>query len=210
MTEAENVKLPDNQLGEVEEMAEIRCTNCGDVCEVAINPNVVRSIVRGAGGREVAPVLDVIRGVRTCRYCEAQTIFELKGNVPSFIPGPLFSEDLRDDVAPNAKVMFNEALMCLYGGSLRGAVTMCRSSVEEALVAKNVEGRDLHAKIENAPESILGPEERSQAIAAKLTGRDAVHYMADIGITEALLALGATVNLVNHVAQQSALPASQS
>ena len=207
MTDAENATLPENHLGEIEEMAEIRCTNCGDVCEIAINPNIIRSRVRGEGGRMVEPEGDIIRGIRTCLYCHTKTIFELTGNVPSFVPGPLFTEDVRADVAPNAKEMLEEALMCLYGGSLRGTVTMCRSSVEEALAEKNVPGKDLDAKIKNAPATILGPEEKSQATAARLIGRGAVHLMAPVPLSQAMLALGATIDLINHIAQQPALPA---
>ena len=106
--------------------------------------------------------------------------------------------------------MFEEALLCFYGGSNRGTVAMCRSAVEEALDGKNVTGDNLAAKIENTPKSILADEEKSQATGARLTGRNALHRMAEVSTTQAMLALTTTTGLINHIGQQRALPASQS
>jgi len=105
--------------------------------------------------------------------------------------------------------MLEEALLCLYGASGRGTVAFCRSAVEEALAHKNVPGSSLDQKIKNA-KTILGDEERTLANGARLTGRNAIHRMAEATNSQAMLALTTTADLLNHIAQQTPLPASQS
>ena len=61
-------------------------------------------------------------------------------------------------------------------------------------------------KIKNAPNSILGDEQRTLAIGARLSGRNVVHRMAEVTDAQAVLALTTTVDLVNHIAGQPALP----
>ena len=211
MTEAENATLPAAQIGG-DEMPEIVCVGCGNEHGLIYQGYV------WAGGRNPG---GSIRGVLTCHRpidpnnlnssnCNQKTVFELTRNAVTWAPGNTFKEGLRQDVAEDAKEMFREALLCFYGGSGRGTVVMCRSTVEEALTEKNVTGDNLDARIKNAPDSILGDEERTSANGARLTGRNAAHRMAEVTTAQAMLALVTTVDLVNHIAQQSALPASQS
>ena len=188
-------------------MAQIPCASCG------FNHRAIGQTARFSEGSPAAAVLnkDVLRGVLTCGKCGGKTVFQLEdGYGLSYLPGKLFVEDLRRDVAPNAQEMFREALLCFYGASGRGAVAFCRSAVEEALANKNVPGANLDAKIKNAPKSILGDEQRSQATGARLIRRNALHRMAMVSNTQGILALTTTIDLLNHTAQQTRLPALQS
>ena len=63
-----------------------------------------------------------------------------------------------------------------------------------------VKGSVLSAKIPNAQTMrILGGEEVAQAQGARLVGRGALHRMATVSQTQAMIALGATVDLLNHI-----------
>ena len=123
----------------------------------------------------------------------------------------MFEGDLKEDVAPNTKEMINEAVLCFFGSSYRGVVAFCRSALEEALEAKNVKGDDLFKKIEAAKKGeLLGDVEVSQAHGARLVGREALHRMGIVSQAQGMLALAATVDLLNHITKQKPLPALQS
>ena len=203
----ENDKLPLIDEGEEREMAQIPCAWCGWNFR---NIGQTEKYSTGSPANDVLPK-DILRCVLTCGKCGGKTVFQLEdGYALTFLPGKLLTEGLRNIVAPNAKEMHEEALLCFYGGSGRGTVAFCRSAVEEALAHKNVPGRDLDAKIKNAPKDILGDEEKALANGARLTGRNAIHRMAEVSDSQGMLALTTTADLLNHIAQQRSLPASQS
>jgi hypothetical protein len=202
----ENATLPETQEGEIG-MPQIACSVCG------FNYRTISQTASAMEGSEAARIHreDVLRGLLTCGSCGEKIIFQLQdGYALTFLPGKILTDDLRKDAAPNAKEMFNEAVRCFYGDSGRGVVAFCRSAVEEALAHKNVRDGDLNQKIANTPRNMLGDEERSQATGARLTGRNALHRMASISDSQVMLALQTTVDLLNHIALQEPLPASQS
>lgn len=203
MTQAKENILPSSEEMEVE-MAILRCVYCGS--ERVIDNS-------GYYNRKVTSELlldDTIRGYLSCGHCGLRTIFELQGKTLTFLPGRAVEENLTNDVDDNAREMFEEALLCLYGGSGRGVVAFARSAVEEALSAKRVEGKNLDAKIPNAKKhGILGDEEASQVHGARLSGRNALHRMQEVSQLQAMIALSATVFLLNHIAEQEPVPASQ-
>jgi hypothetical protein len=141
--------------------------------------------------------------------CNAVTVFELVSDAITFYPGQLFQEDLHDSVAANAVEMLNEALLCFYGSSYRGVVTFCRSAAEEVLVAQDVQGKDLDAKIKKAGD-YLDPEERALANAARITGRNAIHRLAVVSAANALGALTNSTDFLNSVSEKDMFPAWQS
>lgn len=142
--------------------------------------------------------------------CKTSSVFEITGDSVSFLPGKLFQEDLDRRTPDEAQACFQEGLLAFYGQAHRATVAMCRSAVEASLDSKRVSGRDLYEKIPNAQRmGIIGDEEVSQAQAARLTGRDALHHGRLVSQSQALLALTATLQFLNHVAQQPQ-PASQS
>lgn len=155
--------------------------------------------------------IDRFNIVLICCVCQRRSVYGVEDNSIVFNPERTFDEDLASDVHELTREMFDEALLCFYGTSFRGTVAMCRSSVEAALESKNVAGRDLYHKITNAKESkILGDEQVSHAHLARLYGRDALHHMKNVSQSQAQLILGATVQILNHIAQQETLPASPS
>ena len=178
-------------------MAAVACAKCEEVREIAV--------VYVTTGK---PTVDVLSGTVTCEHCGSQTVFKLKQNSIRYYPGGIES-GLTSQAAANAKEMVEEAHRCFYGGSYRGVVAFCRSAVEEALDDKNVTGSDLNQKTERARKAtppILGDEEVSMSHGARLTGRNAIHRMAEVSERQAMLALTAASELVNHVAQQPAIP----
>ena len=192
-------------------MAEITCVNCGR------NRNITNSGHERPHGWKNT---DVIRGVLICRGpinvksfgegepCKGRTVFELTGNSVTFAPGKLYEGDLRRDVPTEASEYFSEAVLCFYGTAYKGVVAMCRSSVEAALDHKGAKGADLKKKIIYAKDKlkILGDEEVSQAQGARLIGRDAIHRGLEVTQTQALISLGATLDLVNHINESSPAP----
>lgn len=202
----ENDKLPLIDEGEGKEMPQIPCAWC-EWNFRNIGQTATYSDESPAG--KVLPK-DILRCVLTCGQCRKKTVFQLEnGYALTFLPGKLLTVDLQSDVAPNAKEMLEEALLCFYGGSGRGTVAFCRSAVEEALAHKNVPGNVLDQKIKNAPKTILGDEERTLANGARLTGRNAIHRMAEATDPQAMLALTTAADLINHISQQTPLPASK-
>ena len=110
----ENDTLPPIEEMEAEEMPEIVCVKCGR------GHSLVNQGIPWAGSREP---FATIRGTLACHSpadttrgepCTGQTLFELTRNAISWAPGKLFQEDLRQTVAPNARTMFNEALLSFY------------------------------------------------------------------------------------------------
>ncbi len=191
-----------------EKMAILKCVYCGSERDVNNSGYYDRSIT----SETFAPVMrDIIRGYLVCGHCHRRTVFALEGNVFIFLPGKVFEEGLREDVAPNGREMFSEAALCFYGGSNRGVVAFIRSALEEALAAKGVPGGHFDAKITNAKKhGILGDDEVAQAHSARLSGRNALHRMMEVSQLQAVGVLGAAVFLLNHIAQQKPVPASQS
>ena len=206
MTQDEDAKLAPPQ--ELEEsMAEITCVECGT------KHFIDNHGFRGSGGMMVPTT--VLQGVLVCRgkdynhACKSKTVFELTGNSTTFAPGKLFENDLRG-VTPEVRDLFEEAVLCFYGKAHKGVVGMCRSAVEQSLDEKNAPGPNLYEKIEGVPDSFLGPEQKTAAHATRLSGRNALHRLAQVTQAQALTALNVTIDLVNHISAQAPLPASQS
>ena len=183
-------------------MPQIPCSWCN------FNNRLIEQTARHLGSdNDKVLYKDELSSVLTCGACGKKSFFRLmNGYALTFLPGKIITEDLRNDVAPNATEMFQEAMLCFYGSSGRGTFAFCRAAVEEALAEKNVKGANLDSKIKNAPNSILGDEEKTMA--TRLTGVNAIHRMATVNDSGAMLALMTTTSLLNHIAQQAALPES--
>jgi len=152
-----------------------------------------------------------IRAAFTCGNCGGVSVFEMRGdNIITFNPGRMVNgpDELGSATPERAREAYSEAMLCYYGAAYRGTVAMCRSAVEEALDDKGAKGRDLHTKVEDAKSrlNILGDEEVALAQGARLVGRNALHRGASVTQTQATVALGATFDLVNHIASQTPSP----
>lgn len=192
-------------------MPEIACIRCGKA-HLITHQGYIYGDSRHPNG--------VIRGVLTCQAntesgsrsqpCEGVTLFELTRNVNTWTPGTLFHEDLSVRISPIVRDLFQEAVNAFYGGAYKGVVALCRSAVEQSLDEKGVVGNNLFAKITKAPENILGSRQKTWADASRLDGRDALHRLMAVTPTQALTGLNITIQLLNHIANASAVPVAQS
>ena len=184
-------------------MANIKCAWC----------EYGRAITHGSASREMMAdwvYKDTLRGALTCGHCDKITVFEMKGNELTYLPGKIFQEDMRHEVPENVAESLIEAVLCFHGTAYRGTVAMCRSAVEDALDTKGAKGNNLDQKIVDGQNrlQILGYEEIAQAHGARLAGRNALHRGAAVSQSQAMLALQTTLDLLNHIALQT--PALQS
>ena len=196
---------------ESQEMPEIVCVRCGE--EHALTN---QGIFWGGGRKPFS----TIRGTLVCgaprsassarpSACGGKTLFELTNNAISWAPGNLFNENLKG-VSQTVTGLFLEAINAFYGDAHKGVLALCRSTVKQSLDEKNVPGKDLYEKVQNAPASILGSQEKTWADASRLDGRDALHRLKVVTPTESLISLNTTIQLANHIAGTTALPATKS
>ena len=193
-------KLPPSKAPEAEQMATIACVWCGETREFFYRTPSV--------GVALSRTKDKLHGVLVCGGCEGLTVFGMTQETIDFFPGKLFYGDLASNVPKGVSGLLSEAVLCFYGTAFRAAVGMCRSCVEEALEDKGVKGRDLNERIENAP--FLGDQEKMLAHGARLIGRNALHRMMPVSQSQAMNAITGTIDLVNYIARQKPVPASQS
>lgn len=190
-----------------EEMATIPCAVCG--YEHEIRSQTWRKANVGSDIH-----VPTIRGFITCVGCFEKTVFEMSGNTAVYLPGRLFSEDLQPGIPKPIQSSFNEALLCFYGGANRGAVAMCRTALEEHLDFKGIKvppntKDDLYNKVIAAKDAGAFTDwEVSQAQGTRLIARDGLHRSQEVTNTEAQVAIGVTVQLLNHLSQWKP-PASQ-
>lgn len=204
----EETKLPIGQAGE-DEMAYFACSGCDRHLGVQFEltaAGFVRALDRMTA--EKIGERDIINAVVTCRYCNERTAIEMRGTDMVFVSDKETFGRLNSDVPRVVQVMHMEAKLCFWGGAYRAVPGMCRSCVEQSLSAKGIKGKDLNEQIENAPQNILGDQEKTLANGARLTGRNTLHRMREVTRTQALVIISATTDLVNHIAAQK--PATQS
>ncbi|MBI4337039.1 MAG: DUF4145 domain-containing protein [Chloroflexi bacterium] len=194
-------------------MAQLSCSHCGHIRDVLVNNDVYTWTIRpGMGLREEQRHrYDTLYVTVECARCQKQSVFTLNHNAVQFAAGKLIANDLSDPVSPDSKGLFQDALQSFYGQSFKGVVAMCRAAVEAELETKNVHGPkkdDLFEKIEVAKQSkFLDEVQYTAAHAARIAGRDALHRMGAVSQSQALLALTATVEVLNHLAPNLPLPA---
>jgi hypothetical protein len=197
MLKNEETKLPSTIELEVGGMAELLCAYCGSMRPLAHNYGAGSGTYQWADKEE-------IQGLLICGQCGKRTVFAMTGNFISFYPGKFLEEELDAGLSEGVVACFEDALLSFYGRAYRSSVAMCRSALEEALDSKGISGKDLYAKIQQAEKiKILGTEEISQAQAARLIGRNALHRGMPVTKNQSLLALTSTLHLVNHLVTAS-------
>jgi len=199
-----------------EEMAIIKCVQCGHERGVAISPSLWQGIELNE---------DVLQAVLVCKYpvgdptfergqgvpCNGRTVFELTGNAITFAPGKLFERDLSRRVTTEVAGLFNEAVSCFYSRAYKSTLGMCRSAFEQVLDEKNVKGRDLFKKTAEALEvGMIDPPKKTLIDGTRLGAAEALHHLGDVSQAQALTIMNVTIEVVNHIAAQEPLPASQS
>lgn len=208
MMKDEQAKLPLDQ--EVKkEMAYFACSGCNRYLGVQFEltaAGLVRALDRMT--EEKVGERDIINAVVIRRSCKERTAIEMRGTDLVFVSDKETFGRLNSEVPKVVHVMHMEAKLCFWGGAYRAVPGMCRSCIEQSLSEKGVKGRDLNEQIENAPQNILGDEEKTLAHGARLTGRNTLHRMREVTRTQALVMISATTDLVNHIVGQK--PASQS
>jgi len=184
---------------------ELRCAWCGDSRELQL-AHYRRTASDGIY------VYDRLLVTIHCKQCRRDTTYEIEGMAVIGAPTRLMTGQIAEGIPAEVKSLVEEATRCFYAQAYRAVVALCRSAVEEALDQKNVPGRYLDDKITNARNSnpaILDEQQETQATAARLAGRNALHRGQQVNQTQAVLAVTSTVELVNHIAVQQPLPARQ-
>ena len=178
-------------------MVDIKCTWCGLVHQLVnrMNMDMESQYFRK----------DLVRGVLVCGKCSTSNAFAMEGNVPIFLPGNMFKEELSSIVSSNAQEMYGEALKCFYGASYRGTITMLRSAVGEAILDKHVGSRNdtVGPLIGKAVKrGLLNDTDETRAKFALHIGNDIVHNMFEASISDATMALQLIAQLLNSIASR--------
>ena len=187
MTEAARVSPREGEEGD-SYMAQLVCQNCGKERELRVEHNEHL--------RDDAA--DIIRGVLTCFACNQRTPFGMRNNAINFYPAGELGT-FTPNVPTLVKEMWADAELCLYGAGFRGAVAMARATVEEALEQSGFKGR-LEDQITAAKaKGALTDREAMLAHGSRLAGNDALHREASLDISIVPTALGAAVQIANHL-----------
>lgn len=177
-----------------EEGAEVPAINCecGHSVQITILP-------QPRTGRPDDPK-DVVRGSLTCDVCKRVTPFEMDRQGVSAVSKPSQIATVNESAPEVVTAYFEEAKLCLFGGANRAVVLMARSCVEEALAAINIKERTLYDSIlEARAQKKLGDVELAAAQAARLVGRNAAHRSLPVEQGQAVMAIGAAAQVVNHL-----------
>ncbi len=206
------VKLPSNK-HRGRKMAEIQCDWCQRHTDYLYTGGkgffIGKPSTFGAGPSDYRH--DTLRGLLTCAECKRQTLFEMNGNVVTFKPGRLFEEDIGSSVTSSVRELLHQAQLCLYGMAYRAIPGMVRGAIEGALADKGIRESDLFNSVEKAKTSgILTDDMETLATGARLLGKRALHKNMDVSQSQAIALITATIDLVNHIALQKPVPASQS
>ena len=181
-------KLPPEDERRVRYMAQLVCQNCGKEREL--------TVVHHEHLRDDAA--DIIRGVLTCFACNQRTPFGMRNNAINFYPAGQLGT-FTPNVPEIVKDMWLDAELCLYGAGFRGAVAMARATVEEALEQRGFKGT-LEDQIKAAlAKGALTDREGMLAHGSRLAGNAALHKEASLDISIVPTALGAAVQIANHL-----------
>ena len=177
---------------EVVEMPYFPCNGCGVTLEVNI------SDVQSWNKPNKASNLDRLIGSASCRQCGSKTGFEISDNVIAYVATGGSYGNLPVGLSENVRKFYAEAEMCFRNGSPNASAAMCRASIEVALNDKEIQGRDLYNKIENAKD-ILGEVAVGLAHGSRLITRDAIHNEQLINLSDMPSILSATVMVLNKL-----------
>ncbi len=125
-------------------MAILVCQHCGKERTYTYSTSEVQS----KNSSKPDPLVDLIRGVLTCRNCQKQTAFGMRKDAVDRYPAIEEVQTL-PKVPDLVGDMLTDARMCFYGSGWRGTVAMARAAVEEALEQRGHKGR-LETQIESA------------------------------------------------------------
>ena len=159
--------LPTEELEEVV-MPVITCPHCGTGTNFTIPAQA---------GKHTDPLVDCAIG--RCEVCLKEVWFELeKANLNHVLTHwPVWQEAAQDELPPNVKRAFNEALDCSRIGAWNGTLCMCRRAIDDALVDLGApEKGDLPMKLQalvNA--NVIAPPLKDWADQARIGGKLAAH-----------------------------------
>ena len=168
MTEAENATLPENQTGEEPTMPVITCPHCGTGANFAIRaqtPSHTKATVECAIGR--------------CEVCLQEVWFELERADQSHVltNWPVWQEAAQEELPPDVKRAFNEALDCARTKAWNGALCMCRRAIDDALSNLGApEKGNLPTKLNALVDAnVIAPPLKDWADQARIGGKLAAH-----------------------------------
>ena len=167
MTEAENATLPETQIGE-EKMPVITCPHCGTGTNFTLRaqtPSHTEPLVECAIGR--------------CEVCLKEVWFELEKADQNHVINnwPVWKEAAQEELPPDVKRAFNEALDCSRIGAWNGALCMCRRAIDDALSNLGApEKGDLPTKLTAlVAANVIAPPLQDWADRARIGGKLAAH-----------------------------------
>lgn len=177
---------------EVSKMPRLLCTGCKKPMEFEIIPtnDPDKSNPR------------VLIGSAICRHCGTGTGFELENNTIVFVSGKSSYGSLNPNLSDITKTLYAEAELCFQSGAADASAAMCRASIESALTAAGIKGRDLFEMISNAKGNLLDEIEVGMANASRLITRDAIHRSELVKLADIPSMLSATVRIINKLVIQ--------
>ena len=153
---------------EVSKMPVITCPHCGTGTNFTLRaqtPSQTKPTVECAIGR--------------CEVCEKEVWFELERADQSRVltNWPVWKEGAQEELPPNVKRAFDEALDCSRVGAWNGALCMCRRAIDDALTDLGApEKGDLPTKLKALVESnVIAPPLKDWADQARIGGKLAAH-----------------------------------
>lgn len=205
MTTNDPIEQPDTTarlapfLFEEDGVAQIVCAHCGNT----------RSLTHLANqGMMMAQWVyeDRIMATLVCGECKGKSVFHMRGNNITFLPGKVIDRP-ETDIGADALAAFDEAVAAYEGQSYRACVAFCRSAVEDSLDHKNVPGQELFGKAQNAHGKGLPLDDEAFALAtgARLIGRNTLHRKMEVSASQALAMLSGTLDVLNHIGAQPAM-----
>ncbi len=79
---------------------------------------------------------NILCAVGACRLCSQEVWFELRQENPELVQShwPQARETAAEELSPDVKRAFNEALLCYSAGAWNGALCLCRRAITDALI----------------------------------------------------------------------------
>ena len=149
-------------------MAVITCPHCGTGTNFTI---------RAQTASQTNPLIECAIG--RCEVCSKEVWFELEKADQSHVIDnwPVWKEAAQNELPPDVKRAFNEALDCSRIGAWNGALCMCRRAIDDALSELGAPERgDLPTKLKALVDAnVIAPPLKEWADQARIGGKLAAH-----------------------------------
>ena len=149
-------------------MPVITCPHCGTGANFTL---------RAQTASQTKPTVECAIG--RCEVCQKEVWFELERADQNHVitNWPVWQEGAQEELPPNVKRAFDEALDCSRAGAWNGALCMCRRAIDDALSNLGApEKGNLPTKLKALVESnVIAPPLEDWADQARIGGKLAAH-----------------------------------